>query len=64
MCLTSGPLEILPSATDPLSKIYKFIGDLRTNVTKLCEQQLDICPKVRKQATFPFLSNFLNQILT
>lgn len=63
MCLTSGPLEILPSTTDPLSRIYKFIGDLRTKVTKLCEQQLDICPKVRKQ-TIPFLSNFLNQILT
>ncbi|CAL1681677.1 unnamed protein product [Lasius platythorax] len=45
MCLTSGPLEILPSATDPLSRIYKFIGDLRRKVTKLCEQQLDICLK-------------------
>ncbi|XP_072764048.1 uncharacterized protein C18orf63-like [Anoplolepis gracilipes] len=45
ICLTSGPLEILPSTMDPLSRIYKFIGDLREKVTKLCEQQLDICPK-------------------
>ncbi|XP_025267565.1 uncharacterized protein C18orf63-like [Camponotus floridanus] len=49
ICLTSGPLEIFPSAVDPLSKIYKFIGDLRGKVAKLCEQQLDICPK----NTFP-----------
>lgn len=52
MCLTSGPLEILPSVMDPLSRIYKFIGDLRENVAKLCEQQLDICLKVRKQKLY------------
>lgn len=52
MCLTSGPLEILPSVMDPLSRIYKFIGDLREKVAKLCEQQLDIYLKVRKQATY------------
>ncbi|XP_029155534.1 uncharacterized protein C18orf63-like isoform X2 [Nylanderia fulva] len=45
MCLTSGPLEILPSMTDPQSRIYKFIADLRRKVTKICEQQLNICPK-------------------
>ncbi|XP_050456175.1 uncharacterized protein C18orf63-like [Cataglyphis hispanica] len=45
MCLTSGPLEILPFVMDPLSGIYKFIGDLREKVAKLCEQQLDICLK-------------------
>ncbi|XP_029662799.1 uncharacterized protein C18orf63-like [Formica exsecta] len=49
MCLTSGPLEILPSVMDPLSRIYKFIGDLREKVAKLCEQQLDIYLKTTFQ---------------
>lgn len=55
MCLTSGPLEILPFVMDPLSRIYKFIGDLREKVAKLCEQQLDICLKVRKQKFYIYI---------
>ncbi|XP_071646368.1 uncharacterized protein C18orf63-like [Temnothorax longispinosus] len=43
-CLTSGPLQILPLTMDPVSRIYKFAGDLRGRVTKLCGQQLDVCP--------------------
>ncbi|KYN08501.1 hypothetical protein ALC62_00485 [Cyphomyrmex costatus] len=49
-CLTTGPLEILPSAMDPISRIYKFAGDLRGKVTKLCGQQLDVCPENTYQA--------------
>ncbi|XP_011641376.1 uncharacterized protein C18orf63-like [Pogonomyrmex barbatus] len=50
MCLASGPLEILPPAMDPVSRIYKFVGDLRGRVTKLCEQQLDVFPEDMYQA--------------
>ncbi|XP_039306961.1 uncharacterized protein LOC120358146 [Solenopsis invicta] len=50
MCLTSGPPEILPLTMDPVSRIYKFAGDLRGKVTQLCGQQLDICPENVYQA--------------
>jgi len=40
-CLTSGPLIILPPVIDPVSIIYKFAGDVKERVVKLCGQQLD-----------------------
>ncbi|KYN32394.1 hypothetical protein ALC56_13251 [Trachymyrmex septentrionalis] len=49
-CLTSGPLKILPPTKDPVSRIYKFAGDLRGRVTKLCGHQLDVCPENTYQA--------------
>ncbi|XP_036144522.1 uncharacterized protein C18orf63-like [Monomorium pharaonis] len=49
-CLISGPLEILSPTMDAVSRIYKFVGDLRGRVTKLCGQQLDICPENMYQA--------------
>lgn len=48
-CLTSGPLKIFPPTTDPVSIIYKFTGDVKGRVIKLCGQQLNICPEVRQQ---------------
>ncbi|XP_012232261.2 uncharacterized protein C18orf63-like [Linepithema humile] len=50
-CLASGPLKILPLTTDPVSIIYKFVGDVKGRVVKLCGQQLDICPENTYQAT-------------
>lgn len=54
-CLLSGPLEILPLMMDPVSRIYKFTGDLRGRVTKLCGQQLDVCPEVRTRTAYNIL---------
>ncbi|XP_032674916.1 uncharacterized protein C18orf63-like [Odontomachus brunneus] len=44
-CLTSGPLHVLPPSMDPVPIIYRFAGELRSRVSKLCGQQLDICPE-------------------
>ncbi|XP_025159663.1 uncharacterized protein C18orf63-like [Harpegnathos saltator] len=44
-CLASGPLRVLSSSTDLVPIIYKFAAELRGGVSKLCGQQLDVCPE-------------------
>ncbi|KAL0126680.1 hypothetical protein PUN28_005212 [Cardiocondyla obscurior] len=61
-CLTSGPPQTLLLTTDPVSKIYKFIGDLKARVAKLCNQQLDVCSENTYQGTILPYSPMLPKI--
>ncbi|XP_011878445.1 PREDICTED: uncharacterized protein C18orf63-like [Vollenhovia emeryi] len=61
-CLTSGLPEILPLVMDPVSRIYKFAGDLRGSVTKLCGQQLDVCPMDTYQAAVLACTPILSRV--